>query len=93
MTILADKRVTGTGTLISSSARVLGVHVLSSGTAGSVVLKDGGGSGTTKVDIGSPAVAEADTYTFAGGGIVFGTDVHATLTNVDSVTIIYDDTL
>lgn len=85
------KSVTSTGTVHAGPGRVLGVQFRAGATAGSVVLKDGGGSGTTKLTIYTPASA-----TFAGfvpigaDGIRFVTDIHATLTQADGVTVIFD---
>ncbi|MBN50036.1 MAG: hypothetical protein CMN85_10880 [Spongiibacteraceae bacterium] len=85
------KKLTSTGVVNSSNARVLGVHIEATGVAGSVTLKDGGGSGTTKLDIGLAAAAGNHYVPVTGGGIDFATDVHAILANVTSITVIYED--
>lgn len=82
--------VTSTGTLIAAGpATVVGLHYCGGASAGSIVLKDGGGSGTTKLTIQTPASAAAGVYIDLKGGILFGTDVHATLTQAVSCTVIY----
>lgn len=83
--------ITSTSTAIPRRARVRGIYIVDTGTAGSVVLKDGGASGTTQLDIATLGSATAtQDLQVPGRGIVFGTDVHATLTNVTSVTIFYE---
>lgn len=86
-----SKKLTATGEVHGDGATVLGIHIVQSATAGSVTLKDGGGSGTTKLDLDTPAVAGSHYVPVPGGGIAHGTDVHATLTNVDSITVIFED--
>jgi hypothetical protein len=60
------------------------------GTGGSFILKDGGASGTTKLTIDTPAAAGSHLMTIPGSGILFGTDIHATLDDVDGITVIYE---
>ena len=68
----------------------MGLYITSGGTAGDVVLKDGGASGDTKLTIGVPAVAEGDDVTIPGGGISFDTDIHLdTLASGSEVTVFY----
>lgn len=88
----ADTRVTGTGQAIAHAARVFGLNVETTGTAGQVVVKDGTASGTTKIDIGTEAAAGTH-YVPLGDGVQFATDVHvSTLSNITGVTFIYRDT-
>lgn len=81
--------VTSTGTVLSAGCTVLAVQFRAGATAGSVVLKDGGASGTAKLTIYTPASATFAGFVTLADGIVFGTDVHATLTQADGVTVIY----
>jgi hypothetical protein len=80
---------TSSGTLVSEGCRVLGVYLRSAGTAGSLVLKDGGSSGTTKLTINTPAVVGAHYHRLPNDGVGFGTDCYAALTTADAVTIYY----
>lgn len=82
-------RVTATGTLVATPAHLLGLWVVHGATGGTVELKDGGASGTSKIVIDTAAVAGESFIPIAGGGIRFATDIHATLTNVSGVTAIY----
>lgn len=86
----SSANVTSTGTLVATPATVVGIHYRGTATGGSIVLKDGGGSGTTKLTLHTGAAAATSTgFEIGGGGIPFATDVHATLTDCDSVTVIY----
>lgn len=79
-----------TGTVLSTSATVLGVQFRAGATAGSIVLRSGGAGGVERLTIYTPASAgAAGAVPIAGGGINFETDVHATLTEADGVTVVY----
>ena len=80
-----------TDTVIPRRARVRGIYLVDSGTAGSVVLKDGGASGTTLLSIATPASATGtESIDIPGDGILFETDVHATMTNLASLTVFFE---
>lgn len=82
--------VTATGTLVATNnGRVLGVYARSAGTAGTVVLKDGGSGGTTILSLNTPAAVGGHYHQIPGGGLSFGTDLHATLTTADACTVYY----
>lgn len=93
---LTAKTITSTGYVSGSSsnakpARVKSIYYVASGTAGSIVLKDGGSGGTTLMTIATPASATATENVYIPeGGVRFRTDVHATLTNVTSLTVFHD---
>lgn len=83
-------RVSATGTALGFRTRIKAVFISSAATAGSLILRDGGGSGQIELQIDTPASAIDPLYILLPGeGILFGTDVHATLTNVTSATLIY----
>jgi hypothetical protein len=81
--------ITATGTAVSGPARVKGIWYRGTAAAQSVVLRDGGGGGAVKLTLDGLAVADVRYLELPEGGMVFATDVHATLTNVDSLTVIY----
>lgn len=85
----ATASVTSTNTMVSGAARVKGVYWRAAGTAGTIVLKDGGASGTTKMTINTPAAVSAG-FIPIEGGLEFATDVHATLTTADGCMVVYD---
>lgn len=82
---------TATGTLVPRGARLRGLHFndASGGTAGTLVFRDGGSGGTVKLTINTPGQGTGDDVLIPGAGIVFDTDIHVTLSNVDGVTIFY----
>ena len=77
------------GTMVSGSARVKGILITTTSTAGSVVLKDGGSGGTTRMTLNTPAVAEMFNALLPAEGVRFTTDVYVDVTNVASVTVFY----
>ena len=82
-------KVTATGNVSTGSARLIAIHAVCGASAGSIVLKDASG-GSTKFDIDTPASATEIVETYIGdAGIRFETNIHATLTNVTSVTCIF----
>lgn len=88
---VATANATSTGTLSAAPCTLLGLYVANAASAGSVVLKDGGASGTTKFTMQTAASAADSVFVpFPGGGLVFSTDMHATITNAAGVTAIYD---
>ena len=82
---------TSTGTVFSGPARVIGLHAIAGGSTGSIVLKDGGAGRTTLVDLDTPASSTEGIVNpyFSDEGIRFTSDVHVTLTNVTSITVIF----
>lgn len=70
------------GSLVGYRTRVKGMVITSTGGgAGSVLLKDGGASGTTQIEIDVPATAAFHTVYIPGEGVLFETSVYAALTN------------
>lgn len=84
-------RIATTATIESGPCRLLGLNMMTSGTTGSVTLKDGGASGTSKLVIDTAAATANHFVPIGGGGLQFDTDMHGTLSNVDAVTAIYED--
>ena len=80
---------TADGTIVAGPARIKGILLTTTTSAGSVVLKDGGASGTTRVTLNTPAVAEMFNALLPGEGIRFTSDVYVDVTNVSSVTVFY----
>lgn len=81
--------LTATGTITGASRmRIKGISFLPVATPGSIVIKDGGASGTTvlSLDIGSGSTTYIE---FPGCGLLVQSAPHATLTTVTSVTFFY----
>lgn len=94
--VLASVPLTSTGQFTNQAtaniggARVKGVYVVHGASAGSVVFRDGGASGSTKMTINTVASATIATYLpLPGEGVLFRSDIHGTITNAASVTLFY----
>jgi hypothetical protein len=79
--------VAATGTVYADTTRLKGL-VVSFATGGTVVLRDGGASGTTRFSYTAPAAAGAVNIVIPGEGIKFSTDIHATLSSA-TITAFY----
>lgn len=81
--------ITSSNELVGTACNVYGLYIRTTGTEGTVVLKDGGATEATIVTFNTPA-AEGHIYiTVPGDGIEFATTCHGVLTNVDGLTIFY----
>ncbi len=80
---------TADGTMVDQPTRVRGITVTTTTSAGSVVLKDGGSSGTALITLNTPAAAEMFNILIPAEGVRFYTDVYVDVTNVSSVTVYY----
>ena len=70
--------------------RIKGVYIVPSGTAGSVVFKDGGASGTTRMTLNTVASATQPTYMLLPGeGVLFTTSVYVDVPSIGSVMVFY----
>lgn len=94
--ILASVPITASGQFTDQATnnigrcRVKAIYIVPSGTAGSVVLKDGGSGGTTIATLNTVASATQPTYMlFPGEGLLFRTSVYGTVANIGSVTVFY----
>tara|TARA_R100001440_G_scaffold1314_4_gene4343 strand:+ start:5986 stop:6264 length:279 start_codon:yes stop_codon:yes gene_type:complete len=78
---------TADGTVFASRARVRQIQVKTAGSGSpQVILKDGGASGTTKLDV-SFGTSNTFSVNIPDQGILFDTDVYLDLTAVSSVTV------
>ena len=88
--ITASGQFTDQATTNLARCRVKSIYIVPSATAGSLVLRDGGSSGTVKATINTVASASQPTYMLLPGeGLVFQTAVYGTVTNLGSATIFY----
>lgn len=94
--VLASGKLTATGQLLDAAgnninrARIKQLYIVPGATAGTLVFRDGGASGSTKLSLDTVASATAPTtIDIPGEGLLFGTNVHITLTSVTSVVAFY----
>jgi hypothetical protein len=77
-----------TGTIYAGAANLAGFQMLSGGTAGEIVFRDGGSGGTVRLKLNIPANTNNPVSTLIpGNGIQFLTDIHVTLPTSAAVTI------
>lgn len=77
------------GAVFGGPARVIGIHFVSSATAGSITIKDGGASGATVATFATPAAVGTGYIDLAGSPLRCATSAYAALADVTSVTVIY----
>ena len=71
-------------------ARIKSIYIVPSGSAGSVVFKDGGASGTTRLTVNTVASATQPTYMLMPGeGVLFSTNIYVDVTSIGSVMVFY----
>lgn len=79
-----------TGILVSGRNRLKGYQCLSGGTAGDIIFRDGGASGTVRLQFNVPANTNNPfANLIPGEGILFTTDIHVTLPTAAKVTVFY----
>jgi hypothetical protein len=89
-TDVLSAHVEATGTMVSGRVRVKGYQCLSGGTAGDVIFRDGGASGTIRLQFNVPANTNNPfANLIPGEGILFTTDVHVTVPTATKVTVFY----
>jgi hypothetical protein len=86
----ATRQATETGTIQSGRTRVYAVRYSGPAAAGVITLRDGGASGTIKVQLDKPAAVDSGTINFPGP-ILFKTDVYAAFTTeqVTAITVFH----
>ena len=80
------------GSAVSYATRVKGFSICATAsTAGTLLLKDGGSSGTTLLEIDIPSNSNPNSFyvLVPGEGVRCYTSIYATLTNIASVTVFY----
>jgi hypothetical protein len=81
-----------TGTVYAARTRVKGFSICATAsTAGTLLLRDGGASGTVLIEIDIPSNSNPNSFYVAipQEGVLFETNVYATLTNIASATFFY----
>ena len=82
-------KVTATGNVGTGPARLIAINAVCGASAGSIVLKDGRG-GSTLLDLDTPGSATEQVNLYIGDeGMRFQDRIHATLTNVTSLTCVF----
>lgn len=79
---------TSSNTVIPYPARVRGIYYTANASVGSIVVKDGGSSGTTVMTIATPSSGYGN-VTIPGDGVLCSSNVYIAMTNLASVTVFY----
>ncbi len=94
--VLASVPITASGQFTDQAptnltrCRVKAIYIVPTGTAGSLILRDGGSSSTIKATINTVASATQPTYMLLPGeGLLFQTAVYGTVSNLGFATIFY----
>ena len=74
-----------TGSVYAARTRVRGLLVSPTSSAGSIVLKDGGSSGTTIMTIPTAANGEPFSVIIPANGVLFQSSVYATVSNATAI--------
>jgi len=80
------------GTIFAQPARIKGFAICATASsAGTLILKDGGSSGTTVIEIDIPSNTNPNSFYILvpGEGVRCYTNIYATLTGIASVTVFY----
>jgi hypothetical protein len=77
---------------VSGRTRLLGVYFTNTATASSIVLKDGGSSGTARLSLVTPASAGSQDLMIPDMGILFEDGIYITFgsAEVTSVTLLFE---
>jgi hypothetical protein len=78
-----------TGTMVSGRNRLKGYHCISGGTAGDVIFRNGGASGTVLLQFNIGTGTQPITMPIPGEGILFATSIHVTLPATAKITAFY----
>lgn len=76
-----------TGTVATGRRQLRGYHTISGGTAGDVIFRDGGASGTVRLQFNIGTGTQPIVMPIPDDGILFTTDIHVTLPTSAKTTV------
>jgi hypothetical protein len=88
-TDVKSSHVEATGTMVSGRNRLKGYQCISGGTAGDIIFRDGGASGTIRLRFNIGTGTQPIGLAIPDQGILFTTDIHVTLPAAAKVTVFY----
>ena len=86
------KHLNASRSVFADRARVKGFSICATAsTPGTLLLKDGGSGGTTLIEVDIPSNSNPNSfYTLVPGeGVLFYTNIYASLTGIASITVYY----
>ena len=87
LTNVFSEHADATGTIYSGATNLAGYQVAPGGTAGEIIFRDGGASGTTRMIVHITTNGAVMSTLLPGNGIRFYTNIHVTLPTSASITI------
>ena len=90
MANVTAKHTDTTGTLVTGRFQLRGYQTISGGTAGDVIYRDGGASGTIKLQFNIGTGLQPIGLSIPGDGILFTTDIHVTLPATAKTTVFFE---
>ncbi len=95
--VLATKPLESTGNFLDQNnnaiqrSRIKSIYAVNGGSAGSVVIREGGASGKILMTLNTAASSTAGftVWPMPGEGILCESGLHGTVTNTTSITLIY----
>lgn len=88
-TDVKSKHTEATGTVLTGRYRLKGYHCISGGTAGDVILRDGGAAGEIELQFNIGTGTQPIVMLVPGEGILFETSIHVTLPATAKLTVFY----
>ena len=91
-TDVKSTHLNASGSVFGQRSRVKGISVCAiASSAGTLLIKDGGSSGTTVIEIDIPSNSNPNSFymLIPGEGVLCATSIYAALTNIASVTVFY----
>ncbi len=79
--------IEATGTVATGRRQLRGYHTISGGTAGDVIFRDGGSSGTVRLQFNIGTGTQPIVMSIPDDGILFTTDIHVTLPTSAKTTV------
>jgi hypothetical protein len=89
---VSSTHLNASGSVYAGRTRVKGFSICATAsTAGTLILKNGGSGGTALIEIDIPSNSNPNSFYVAipQEGVLFTTNVYATITNLASVTVFY----
>ena len=78
-----------TGTIVSGRNRLKAYQCISGGTAGDIIFRDGGASGTERLRFNIGTGTQPISLLIPGEGILFDVSIHVTLPTAAKLTAFY----
>ena len=88
-TDVSSASVSTSSTAVGYRTRVRGLVIAPGSANGSVVLKDGGSSGTTLITLSTVANGEPFNVIIPANGVLFETDVYVALTGTNTAAVVF----